>query len=118
MAENIMQIMNLFEFCDRTKESALILSIDFFKAFDCLEWEAVFEALKLFNIGDTFLKYLKVLYNQPLSTVMNNGSWSDWFGPTRGCRQGDPISPTIFALTLEILGLKIRINAKIRGFRN
>ena len=115
MAENIMKMMNLIEYCNKNAKSAAILSIDFEKAFDKVSWQATIEALKLFGIGDKFVNLIKIMFQCPTSTVLNNGFWSDWFYPTRGNRQGDPISPLLFTLTIEILGIKLRANPNIKG---
>ena len=115
LAENVMRLMNIMEYCENNKKSGIILNIDFHKAFDNLRWEAIYAALSKFNIGESFLRMLKILYTNPTSTVINNGFWSDWFYPTRGTRQGDPISSILFTLTVEILGIKIRTNTKIKG---
>lgn len=45
------------------------------------------------------------------------GLYQSFFHLQRGCRQGDPISPYIFILCVEVLGLMIRKNDNIRGIR-
>ena len=117
IAENIMKMINLMEFCKRTESSAVVISIDFEKAFDKMRWTAAYDALRAFGIGEKFIDLVKILYNKPTSTVMNNGFWSDWFRPTRGCRQGDPFSALIFTVTAEILGIKLRANVNICGIK-
>jgi hypothetical protein len=49
------------------------------------------------------------------STVIVNGQLTDWFEIERGCRQGDPISPYLFVLSVEVLGIMIRENKDIKG---
>ena len=43
--------------------------------------------------------------------------FSDYFCLQRGCRQGDPISPYIFILCVEVLRKMIRNDKEIRGIQ-
>lgn len=47
--------------------------------------------------------------------MIQNGIISEYFYPERGCRQGDPISPYLFLLCAEILGILIRNEKDIKG---
>ena len=49
------------------------------------------------------------------SSVVVNGQLSEWFSIQRGCRQGDPISPYLFILCVEIFATMIRQNKNIKG---
>ena len=40
---------------------------------------------------------------------------SDYFSLQRACRQWDPISPYIFVLCVEVLGLMIKKEKEVRG---
>ena len=52
-----------------------------------------------------------------MSAVTQNCCLSDFFTIQRGCKQGDPLSPYIFLLCAEILGILVRHtgNKDIKG---
>ena len=60
---------------------------------------------------------MKVIYNGGKSCISNNGHISEAFEIERSTRQGDPISPLVFILCLEILFITIRSDENIRGFK-
>ena len=93
----------------------ILLTIDFEKAFDKLEWSFLFKALDSFNFGPNFVQWVKTLYSNISSCVMNNGSSTGYFSLFRGVRQGDPISPLLFILALEIFLTSVRSNKDIKG---
>ena len=115
IADNVMKLMNVMNFCETQNKSALLVSFDFSKAFDKISWKALYLALNKFGIPDKLIDWIKILYEQPLTTVMNNGQWSQWWTPSRGCRQGCPASPLNFIILAEIIGIKIRTSYKIKG---
>ena len=110
--------MNLMEYCDRNQKYAIVLSLDFEKAFDKLEHHAIELALRAFGISQNFIDKIKILLDHPITTVINNGYWSDWCSPSRGCRQGVPISPLLFTLSVKILSIRIRNDYSIEGIHS
>ena len=104
-------------YTDQRKLSGILLFIDFEKAFDTIELSFLRKTLVEFNFGEKFIKWIRVLYHNISSCVMNNGSSCKYFPVKRGVRQGDPLSPYLFTLVIEILAIKIREDADIIGFK-
>ena len=82
-----------------------------------METNFVTAALKKFNFGDSFIQWVKTLYNGVMSCVSNNGHFSEYFNITRGVRQGCPISALLFIIAGELMATNIRNNVKIKGIR-
>ena len=86
----------------------ILLSLDFRKAFDSLEWPFI---MKIFNFGTGVKKWVSTFYTNIESTVLNNGFATNWL------RQGCPLSPYLFILLAEILKHKIRQDPEFKGIK-
>ena len=108
-------IQDIMEYTKTNNRSGMLLQIDFEKAFDSLEWTFLLKALNKFNFGDGFIQWIKVLYTNISSCIINNGTCSSYFKLTRSVRQGDPLSGYLFIIALELLAQKIREAQNIHG---
>ena len=117
LGENIMQLLAIIDYCESTETSAVIMSIDFYKAFDTIKWSAIDQILEKYNFGEAFRRWVKIVNTNITCTVLNNGKWKHWFPIQRGCWQGSPSSAHLFVLTAELLGNRIRKGQKIKGLK-
>ena len=74
----------------------MLLLIDFENAFDSLSWTFIEKALYLFNFKISIKNWIRTLYYNSTSRVLQNGFLSESIKLERGCRKGDPLSPYIF----------------------
>ena len=81
----------------------LMILVDFEKAYDSLEWNFLFKALKKCNFGDSFIKWVRLLYTNISSCIMKHGTTTSYFHLQRGTRQGVPLSGYLFYIALELL---------------
>ena len=114
---NIRILEDLLEYCYRDDKYGALICLDFEKAFDSVNWDFMFATLKFFNFGDKFIKWIRILYNDPLICVKNNGWVSDKFSAGRGVRQGCPVSALLFLLVVEIMAIKLRNCQNVNGFQ-
>lgn len=71
IGENIVRIFDVMDYCEEHNISAAIMSIDYEKAFDLIEWKYI----EFFKFGTEFRKWITILYTNIESCVVNNG----WF---------------------------------------
>ena len=96
IGENVALMRRLAHYCEVTNFPAASLSLDQEKAF-------VFNTLSKMGFGDSFIKWIRLLYTNLRCSVMVNGHISPFFSPSRGVRQGCPLSPFLYVLSIEVL---------------
>ena len=96
IGENIRLIYDVIFEIQLQNIPGLLLSIDLEKAFDTVSWKFISKTLDYFNFGDSIKQWIKIFQNGAEACILQNEFMSDFFYLSRGCRQGDPISPYIF----------------------
>ena len=115
IGENIRLIHDIMTECELENKQGILILVDFEKAFDTLDWNFIQTVFEMSNYGEKILNWIKILQNGSRSMVSQNGFFSESIKLERGCRQGDPVSPYIFVICAEILGIAIRENERIEG---
>ena len=115
ISSNLFLIRDLLEYVEREDIPLALLSLDQEKAFDRVDWGFLLRTLETFNFGPTFLRWIKLFYTNIESAVVINGWTSAFFQPSRGVRQGCPLSPLLYVITIEVLAVCLRTSPGITG---
>jgi len=81
--------------------------VDYEKAFDSVETNAVMNALKEQQVHPKYVRLLQNIYDSTTSTIQLDEEGQP-FAIQRGVRQGDSISPKLFISRLEAIFQKMR----------
>ena len=116
---NISSVIRLIddtiEYINSSKQSGILLAVDYKRAFDSISKEYMIYAFKTFGFGENFIKWIQLLLNNTESSINYLGWISESFKVECGVRQGCPFSPLAFIIGLELLALKIRSNVGTQG---
>ena len=114
---NIRRIYDTIDYYDKKKKPGLLMFLDFKKAYDSIEHSFILKVLETVNFGHNMIKWVKLLYTDITSCVLNNGYISPWFSVHRGVRQGDPLSSSLFIICIEMLASAVRADINIKGLQ-
>ncbi len=107
-SDNMRRLLHILDFADSHPTPCAVFSLDAEKAFDRLEWNYMWAVLQCFGFGEHFVSMIKTLYHSPAASVITGNIISPSFPLQRGTRQGCPLSPLLFCLSLEPLAQAIR----------
>ncbi|XP_075645570.1 uncharacterized protein LOC142616645 [Castanea sativa] len=110
--DNVVIAQELLYTMDRKKgkDGFMAIKVDLEKSYDWLEWSFIHKVLQAFRLPHNIIKLImSCIWTSSLSMLLN-GCALDSFNPSRGIRQGDPLSPYLFILCMEYLGLLIEGN--------
>ena len=110
---NIRYILDIIEFTEKNDIPCIIISIDFEKCFDRIEISALLASLRYFNVGDSYVRWIEMLFTDPVACVANNGNFSPYLSVTRSVKQGGPNSAYLFLVIAEVLPIAMCDNKGI-----
>lgn len=107
IVEGIIVVDETIHSTKKTREDCMILKLDILKAYDLVDKNFLIEVLEKFGFSSNQVNWIKSCISTPKFFVLVNGTIQGFFSSTRGIKHGDPLSPFLFIIMVQTLGISI-----------
>ena len=98
---HILALRRIVEKLSNYNKEAVIIFIDFRKAFDSINRDKMFQILEAYGVPLAVVNAIKIMYHNTSAIVITPEGETDPFSINTGVLQGDPLAPFLFIVCLD-----------------
>jgi hypothetical protein len=103
-------VLNTWEDAKENNKACYCISFDISKAYDKLRWFTIEDGLTRLSIPDKFVHYALGKMQGSTFTIKTRYGLTPEFEIERSCPQGDPLSPLLFVIAMDLLQVGLHDN--------